>query len=92
MAIRQNESMGFIDAALAGLGGPRAAALLKKLHAATPWEKLAEPIRALPEYNNVGAGQPLCCPVLMLKCLMLQKWFNPSDPWLEDALKDRISF
>ena len=28
----------------------------------------------------------------MLKCLMLAKWNNLSDPGLEEALKDRISF
>lgn len=92
MGIRQNESMGFVDAALEGLGGPRSAALLDKLDAATPWEKLAAPIRALPEYNNPGAGHPPWCPVLMLKGLMLAKWNNLSDPGLEEALKDRISF
>ena len=92
MAVRKNESMGFVDAALEGLGGPRSAALLDKLDAATPWEQLAASILALPEYNNPGAGRPPWCPVLMLKCLMLQKWNNLSDPGLEDALKDRISF
>jgi IS5 family transposase len=92
MAIRKNESMGFVDAALDGLGGPRAAALLKRLDAATPWEMIAAPIRALPEYHAPGAGHPAWCPLLMLKCLMLQKWNNLSDPGLEDALKDRISF
>ncbi len=92
MAVRKNEPMGFVDAALDGLGGPRSAALLERLDAATPWETLARPIRALPEYNNDGAGHPPWCPVLMLKCLMLQKWNNLSDPGLEDALKDRISF
>lgn len=92
MAVRKNESMGFVDAALDGLGGPRSAALLERLDAATPWEKLAGPIRTLPEYNNPGAGHPPWCPVLMLKCLMLQKWNNLSDPGLEESLKDRISF
>lgn len=92
MAVRKNESMGFVDAALDGLGGPRSAALLERLDAATPWEALAAPIRALPEYNNPGAGHPPWCPVLMLKCLMLQKWNNLSDPGLEETLKDRISF
>jgi IS5 family transposase len=92
MAVRKNESMGFVDAALDGLGGPRSAALLERLDAATPWEKLVAPIRALPEYNNPGAGHPPWCPVLMLKCLMLQKWNNLSDPGLEENLKDRISF
>lgn len=92
MGVRKNESMGFVDAALDGLGGPRSATLLERLDAATPWDKLARPIRSLPEYNAPGAGHPPWCPVLMLKCLMLQKWNNLSDPGLEDALKDRISF
>lgn len=92
MGVRKNGSMGFVDAALDGLGGPRSAALLEKLDAATPWDDLAGPIRRLPEYNAPGAGHPPWCPVLMLKCLMLQKWNNLSDPGLEEALKDRISF
>ncbi|MFN7430633.1 MAG: transposase, partial [bacterium] len=72
-------------------GGPRSAALLERLDAATPWATLAAPIRSLPEYHAPGAGHPPWCPVLMLKCLMLQKWFNLSDPGLEESLKDRIS-
>jgi IS5 family transposase len=28
----------------------------------------------------------------MIKCLMLQKWFNLSDPMLEEMLLDRLSF
>lgn len=92
MGVRNNESMGFVDAMMAELGGPRAGALLDKLDAATPWERLAEPVLKLPEYCGTGAGRPVWNPVLMLKCLMLQKWFNLSDPGLEDALKDRISF
>ena len=90
--IRQNEQMGFVDAALADCGGRRTAALLARLDAATPWETLAAPIRTLPEYCNRNAGHPPWCPVLMMKCLMLQKWFNLSDPGLEEALRDRISF
>jgi len=92
MAVRKNDSMGFVDAVLADLGGPRSASMLERLDAATPWEQLAAPVRALPEYTNKGAGHPAWCPVLMLKCLMLQKWFGLSDPGLEEQLKDRISF
>lgn len=58
MGVRKNESMGFVDAMMAELGGPRSGALLERLDAATPWETLAAPIRALPEYNNKGAGRP----------------------------------
>jgi IS5 family transposase len=92
MAVRKNESYGFVDAMMAESGGPRSAALLEKLDAATPWEKLAAPVRRLPEYNNAGAGRPPWDPVLMLKCLLLAKWNNLSDPGLEEQLKDRISF
>ncbi|MBI2757033.1 MAG: hypothetical protein K2Q09_10700 [Phycisphaerales bacterium] len=56
--VRKNESMGFVDAVMADLGGPRSSLLLERLDAATPWEELAAPIRALPEYNNPGAGHP----------------------------------
>lgn len=92
MAVRKNEAYGFVDAMMAELGGPRSGALLERLDAATPWEKLAACIRRLPEYSNAGAGRPPWDPVLMLKCLMLAKWNNLSDPGLEEQLKDRISF
>jgi transposase len=94
MAIQNDQSMGFVDAALDGLNATRAAALLERLDAATPWETMSAPVRQLPEYNAPAprAGHTAWRPVLMLKCLMLQKWFNLSDPGLEDALKDRVSF
>jgi IS5 family transposase len=92
MATRTNAAMGFVDAMLDGLGGPRSAGLLRRLDQATPWATLVEPILQLPEYANRGAGNPAWDPTLMLKCLMLAKWFNLSDPGLEEALKDRISF
>lgn len=92
MAIRKNAAMGFVDAALEGFGSSRTAALLDRLDAATPWDTLAHPITQLSEYKDHGAGRPPWEPVMMLKCLMLAKWFNLSDPGLEEALKDRISF
>lgn len=67
-------------------------ALLERLDAGTPWRELAAPIYALPEYTNPGPGRPSCDPALMIKCLMLAKWFKLSDPQLEEQLKDRISF
>jgi len=90
MAIRKNREMGFADAMIGG--GRRTAALLERLDAATPWRLLAAPIYALPEYTNAGPGRPPWDPALMLKCLMLSEWFNLSDPGLEEALQDRISF
>lgn len=93
MAERRNAETGFVDMVMADLGGTRSAALLERLAAAVDWEKLAAPIRRLPEYAvRKGPGRPAWPAPMMLRCLMLAKWFNLSDPGLEEALKDRISF
>ena len=92
MPIRKNAPMGFVDAALEEMGSKRTSALLARLDTATPWDKLATPIKQLPEYKQHGAGRPPWEPVTMLKAMMLAKWFNLSDPGLEEALLDRISF
>ncbi len=39
-----------------------------------------------------GEGRPAYRPLLMLKALLLQQWYQLSDPALEDALLDRFSF
>ena len=91
MAIRRNAAAGFVDVPLVELGSTRSAESLARLDETTPWDKLARPIAKLPEYNNKD-GRPPWSPVTMLKCLMLAKWNNFSDPGLEDALRDRISF
>ena len=97
MKKRATGQSSFSDLAVAGLGGPKTAALLAKLDAAVPWEKLVKPILKLPEYARTIAdpslpGERPIDPGVMLRGLMLQKWFNLSDPQLEEQLKDRISF
>lgn len=92
MAIRKNAPMGFADVVLEDLGSTRTSKLLARLDAATPWDQLAHPIKRLPEYKPHGAGRPPWEPTMMLKAMMLAKWFNLSDPGLEEALLDRISF
>lgn len=37
-------------------------------------------------------GRPSYPPVVLLKCLLLQQWYGLSDPGLEEALFDRLSF
>jgi len=90
---RNNRSQSFIDALTQQLGGPRTGDLLSRLDQAVPWDKLAAPIRRLPEYQpNPRGGRPAWPAVMMLKCIMLAKWFNLSDPQLEECLQDRLSF
>lgn len=56
MPIRKNAPMEFADTVLDDLGSTRTSKLLSRLDAATPWDKLAHPIKQLPEYNSHGAG------------------------------------
>ena len=50
----------------------------------------------LREHYEVGTskeGADSYPPLMLLKCLLLQKWFRiPSDPELENQINDRISF
>jgi len=97
MAERKNAQGGLIDGLTADLGGPRTGALLDRLDAAIPWNQLAAPIAALPEYRPKPAGtnkggRPAWPALTMLKCVLLAKWFGLSDPQLEECLRDRLSF
>ena len=89
---RANRSEGLIDAAVAGLGGPRTAAMLDRLSVSVDGADLASPVRALPAYTHSGAGRRPWDAVLMIKCLVLAKLFGLSDPQLEELLQDRLSF
>lgn len=89
---RVNAEPTFVDAMTMELGGTRTGELLDRLDQAIDWEALAAPIRALPMYQNSGAGRRPWCAVIMIKCLMLQRWFGLSDPQLEEQILDRVSF
>lgn len=88
---RVNAQPGFVDGMTSDLGGPRTVTLLQRLEAAVPWEILAKPVRKLYR-NGVHGGRRPWPAVTMLKCMMLAKWFGLSDPQLEEALRDRLSF
>jgi len=94
----------FLDSLTSELGGRRTARFFKKCDQLIPWNDLAEPLPAPAFHAKRGGGKemyknntdkggasnyPL---VMMIKCMMLQRWFNLSDPMLEEMLCDRISF
>jgi len=88
---RRNAEPGLIDSMTVDLGGPKTSALFDDLGRTVPWEKLARPVRTLYKNNDKG-GAPAWPALTMLRCVMLAKWFNLSDPQLEENLKDRLSF
>lgn len=55
-----------------------------------PWTTLAEVVG--PYYKSAGTGRPLTEITLLLHLHCLQLWYNLSDPGLEDAVHDRLSF
>jgi IS5 family transposase len=46
----------------------------------------------LGEVYAAPVGRPSYGPLVLLKCLLLQQWYRLSDPGLEEALSDRLSF
>jgi IS5 family transposase len=62
---------------------------LERIAALVDWpafERLLGRIYAAP------VGRPSYGPLVLLRCLLLQQWYRLSDPGLEEALSDRLSF
>jgi len=51
-----------------------------------PFQKVLEPL------YHPTQGRPSHPPVMMFKALLLQQWYGLSDPGLEEAICDRLSF
>ena len=91
---KTSRSMDFADLALANcLEQNRSIKLMDQLSSAINWS-LVESI--LLSHYTVGAseeGARAYPPLMLFKCLMLQKWFRiQSDPELENQINDRLSF
>jgi IS5 family transposase len=63
--------------------------LLDRLDALTDWRALGGMLSGL---HDSPEGAPAYPPLTMLKALLLQQWYGLSDPGLEEALSDRLSF
>src|SRR3954454_4233768 len=81
----------FADAVVADLGGPRTRGFLDRCQELVPWSELSGSIAHLFPEQPKG-GRPFWPAAVMLKCVMLQKWYGLSDPQLEEQLRDRLSF
>ncbi len=91
---KMNQSLGFADLALASsLKHNRSLKTMEKLDKAINWSRVKE---ILMNHYTVGTssdGADAYPPLLLFKCLMLQKWFRiNSDPELENQINDRLSF
>jgi IS5 family transposase len=68
----------------------RSDALLDKINNFVDWKKLAALSQGV--FKDTTRGRPTIPVEFSLKCLFLQYLYNLSDPALEDALIDRLSF
>jgi IS5 family transposase len=66
-------------------------AFLGRCQELVDWDAMAATVAPLFPEQPKG-GRPFWPAVTMLKCVMLQKWFNLSDPQLEEQVRDRLSF
>jgi IS5 family transposase len=62
---------------------------LGKIDRLVQWKPLE---RMLKRIYSAGEGRPSYPPLSMFKALLLQQWYSLSDPQLEEALADRLSF
>lgn len=84
---KQSGQMGFGD--LEARGRMPEGHFLRKIDAQINWrplEKLLEPL------YHPTQGRPSHPPLVMFKALLLQQWYGLSDPGLEEAICDRLSF
>lgn len=77
----------FVEALLpAGFGRNERLERISGLIDWVPLERLMAPLR------SAETGRPPYDPLTMFKGLLLQQWYGLSDPGLEEALLDRVSF
>ncbi len=89
-----SDSYSFADLAVGrSLEHSRSVRRMEQINKVVNWRNIEA---LLMEYYDVGKskeGADAYPPLMLLKCLLLQKWFRiPSDPELEDQINDRISF
>lgn len=77
----------FVDAFLpAGFGRN---ARLERIAGLLDWSPIEALVRSV---RCAETGRPPYRPLVMLRALLLQQWYGLSDPGLEEALSDRVSF
>ena len=62
---------------------------LERIHQVVDWVRIG---KLTARVYDAPEGRPSYPPLLMVKVLLLEQWYNLSDPQMEEALGDRISF
>jgi IS5 family transposase len=88
MGQRRIGQLGLLDAAVSRRGVKRRE-VLDELRALLDWSAFERLLAAIPV---AAKGEPSFPALMMFKVLLLQRWYGLSDPAMEAALFDRLSF
>jgi len=88
------KEMSFADLAVSrSLEHNRSVKMMKRINEVVKWKNIDALLREHYEVGTSKEGADAYPPLMLLKGLLLQKWFRiPSDPELENQINDRISF
>ena len=71
----------------------RSLKMMNRINQVVKWRNVEALLREYYEVGTSKEGADAYPPLMLLKCMLLQKWFRiPSDPELENQINDRISF
>lgn len=83
-------TVSFFEYATSDKGSRRTGAFLDRMQALIPWTEIAEELT--PALYDGTTGRPGFPVTVLVKALLLEAWFNLSDPELEEQVLDRLSF
>ena len=86
---RETKTFGFADLAVKNKGNNK---FLSSVNDLINWTKLEKIIKKYDKRGKSVDGTPAYSSLLLFKIILLQTWFNLSDPQVEEAVNDRISF
>jgi IS5 family transposase len=91
---KTTRSLDFADLALAAcLEQNRSIQHMQQLSNSINWSRVESILLSHYTVGTSDEGARAYPPLMLFKCLMLQKWFRiPSDPELENQINDRLSF
>jgi IS5 family transposase len=91
---KMDDSLDFADFVLANsLKHNRSITLMEKIDKAINWSRVESILLNHYTIGTSSEGADAYPPLLLFKCLLLQKWFHiNSDPELENQINDRLSF
>ena len=91
---KMDNSIGFADLVLErSRKNNRSLKNMKKLDKSIDWSRIDAILKSHYTVGTSSEGADAYPPLLLFKCLLLQKWFRiNSDPELEDQINDRWSF